>query len=180
MAKSPTRKCARFLVFLLGTLHGQLRILGSSYHLIRIGCYLDNILTFICRATDVILKPIQMVLAHFFSFYCAIIMCILLYVRPCAFSQLNADARKKFEFFASGFICAPSKFWVLLFLPWPGSCKCQSLLAIFLILHVYELGFIEAIVKEFCCLILFLLVLIYLHMSSCCISVGSICKGPFR
>ena len=36
MAKSPTRKCARFLVFLLGTLHGQLRILGSPYHLIRI------------------------------------------------------------------------------------------------------------------------------------------------
>jgi len=115
----------------------------------------------------------------FFSFYCAIIMCILLYVRPCAFSQLNADARKKFEFFASGFICAPSKFWVLLFLPWPGSCKCQSLLAIFLILHVYELGFIEAIVKEFCCLIFFLLVLIYLHMS-CCISVGSICKEESR
>jgi len=68
VAKLPTRKCARFLVFLLGTLHGQLRILGSSYHVIRIGCYLDNILTFICRATDVILKLIQMVLAHFFFF----------------------------------------------------------------------------------------------------------------
>lgn len=70
MAKSPTRKCARFLVFLLGTLHGQLRILGSSYHFNRIGCYLDNILTFICRATGVILKPIQMVLAHFFFLLC--------------------------------------------------------------------------------------------------------------
>ena len=47
-------------------------------------------------------------------------------------------------------------------------------------LHVYELGFIEAIIKEFCfSLILFLLVLIYLHMS-CCISVGSICKEESR
>ena len=106
----PDSWCSVLHLLLLRILHSQPRILGSSYHLIRSGCYLDNILTFICRATDVILKPIQMVLAHFFSFYCAIIMCILLYVRPCAFSQLNADARKKFEFFASGFICAPSKF----------------------------------------------------------------------
>ena len=62
----PDSWCSVLHLLLLRILHSQPRILGSSYHLIRIGCYLDNIITFICRAIDVILKPIQMVLSHFF------------------------------------------------------------------------------------------------------------------